>query len=316
MYQIFDILIESNIPLPELPEIEAGDASISFQLLGSPPKVKEYNSIHHWRLPDGEITISSARSGEDYILRFPDLADFQIVDDGAAVRCYPCPDVDDVSIRHLLLDQVIPRIIGHNGSIVLHASAVAINGVAAVFLGDTGCGKSTLAASFLINDCPILTDDCLLIRPETSNIIGIYSYVGVRLWEDSIDAIVGKKYEFNEMTHYSSKRRLILHADSTNENDEIPIAAVFLLAPPANAAKTGTIELEKIDGAQIATELIKHSFILDVSDKGKIAEKFSNTGKIAASGFPMYRLNYPRNHALLDQVRTAVEEIVIGKSSQ
>jgi len=314
MYRYFNLLIDSNIPLPELPEKENGAAVIRFQLLGTMPKVKEHHWNHHWCTSDGEISISSAKIGKDYILRFPGLADFHLHREGAELQCYPCAGIDDVSIRHLLLDQVIPRVIGHSGSIVLHASAVEINGVAVLFLGDTGWGKSTLATSFLMNGHTILTDDCLLIKQENGNVTGMFSYVGARLMDDSIKAIVGEKFKLNKMAHYSTKKRLILHADFTNKNDEIPIAALFLLTSPEHAAKTGTILIEKINGAQIATEIIKHSFILDVFDKGKIAEKFSKTGGIAASGFPMYRLIYPRNYALLDQVRAVVEDVVIGKS--
>jgi len=41
MYKIFDFLLESNIVLPELPEVEKGIASIYFQLLGTLPDKKQ-----------------------------------------------------------------------------------------------------------------------------------------------------------------------------------------------------------------------------------------------------------------------------------
>ena len=256
--------------------------------------------------------MTCARSGEDYLLEFPDLAKFEISGDRAYIRCYPGADVDDASIRHLLLDQVIPRVIGHGGGIVLHASAVVIGGKAAAFLGAPGSGKSTLAASFLMNGCPMLADDCLLIRPHGNDVVGVRSYAGLRLLQDTIDAIVGGEYELKEAADYSSKKRVTLPVDSLLEGGAIPIAALFLLAPPTGGALRGTAELEKIDGAQTVTELIKHSYILDVSDKAIIAEKFSTTGNIVASGLPVYRLTYPHKHTLLDQIRAVVEGVVTG----
>ena len=171
----------------------------------------------------------------------------------------------------------------------------------------------TLAASLLTEHYPVLTDDCLLIRAETDHILGVSSYSGVRLWPDSIDAVVGGKYELQEMSHYSSKKRLLLaDVDSTDKNAEIPIAALFLLASPPHAAKTETVDLETVDGARIVAELLRHSFSLDVSDKKATAIKFANVGAIAASGLPVYQLTYPRSHAALDAVRTAVKQIVMG----
>ena len=311
MYRYFDLSIDSSIPLPELPEVNGGEASISFQLVNSPLDSQVFSTVHHWQLPDGEITMTCARSGEDYLLEFPDLAEFEISGASADVRCYPRANVDSASIRHLLLDQVIPRVIGHGGDIVLHASAVVIGGKAAAFLGAPGSGKSTLAASFLMSDCPMLTDDCLLIKTKASDIVGIRGCAGLRLLQDSIDAIIGEEYESKEAANYSSKRRLTTHVDS-KQKSEIPIAAAFLLTPPADAAQTGPVELEQIDGARTVTELIKHSYILDVSDKARIAEKFSATGNIVASGLPVYRLTYPHKHALLAQIRAVVEEVVTG----
>ena len=69
MYRIFDLLIDSEIPLPELPEVAEGIASISFKLLNKPPSIKDSAWFHHWRQPDGEITISCAKDNRAYYLR-------------------------------------------------------------------------------------------------------------------------------------------------------------------------------------------------------------------------------------------------------
>ena len=170
MYRIFNVLIESNIPLPELPEIQAGTPSFFFVLQAPSSEAGlQPQWIHHWRDHDDQITISCGRIGDADLLRFPDLADFYIARQGTAIECYPAAGTSGESIRHLLLDQVMPRSIAQQGAIVLHASVVLIGGKAVAFLGDSGWGKSTLATSLHEKGYPLLTDDCVSITQSSVN---------------------------------------------------------------------------------------------------------------------------------------------------
>ncbi len=310
MYRVFDFLIESNIALPELPEIKKGTSSVSFHLSpNSPPINEEPVWSHHWRLPGGEITISCARKGNDYYLRFPRLADFLISEKGDEIHCRHWPDVPNDTVRHLLLDQVIPRVVGHQGRIVLHASANRLGTGCIVFLGETGWGKSTLATSFHQNGYPLLTDDSLLLQVAGKDSIGIPSYAGSRLWSDSFEAIMGELSEFKQMAHYSSKKRLIFHSASEAPEPNALVLAVFILDSPEQLASTENIDISPITGAQGVVELVKNSFYLDITDRKKIGEQFKELGSVVTMGLPVYRLSYPRNHSFLPAVRNAVKQI-------
>lgn len=310
MYQFFDFFIDSNIPLPELPEVESGAATISFQLSVEPLLQKQNDWLHHWRLPDGKITISCARVNGDFYLRFPDLADFKIGGGCTDILCCPSSGVSDEMIKHLLLDQVIPRLASHTGEIVLHASAIVMDGQAIVFLGDTGWGKSTIAASFNMNGYQLLNDDCLLLRQKNNAIIGIPNYVGIRLWPDSFDAVVDADHVLNDIIYCSSKRRLILHKNLNTCNEKIPIGAIFVLNSPDKSKNVSNVKIDKITGAEVFMELIKHSFMLDVTDMRKADEKFSAIGQIATSMIPVYRLTYKRHHMLLNSLCNTIKMIV------
>lgn len=314
MYKIFNFSIESNLHLPELPEIETGNASISFELLSTPPEKKQLDWFHHWRLPDGQITISCAKLGEDYYLRFPYLADFHIFDDCSGIRCYPCPGVTDEMVRHLLLDQVIPRVVGYRGHIVLHASAVRIDGVAIAFLGETGWGKSTLATSFHMNGYPLLTDDSLLIDQQGKDIIGLPGYVGARLWQDSFEAFADELQPLHELAQYSSKKRLNLHENSKADNYKLPIKAIFILGMPNQLSNEGKIRITEIIGARKIIELVKHTFTLDVTDKDRTTDIFRKIGVLATSEVPKFNLHYPHDHKLLARIRDMVIKTVVAGS--
>ena len=317
MYRIFDILIESNIPIPELPEVDQGEVSISFLL--SPDSFSDEEQLkwyHHWRLPNREITISCARMAEDYFLRFPELADFWISQKGDQIRCFAMPSASNESIRHLLVDQVIPRVIAHQGWIVLHASAIEMEGRIIAFLGESGWGKSTLAISFYEQGFPLLTDDSLLLKPKAGKFVGIPSYAGSRLWSDSLEAVVNDKSGVHPVAHYSSKKRLIFPESLKRNVFQLPLTAIFVLASPDELRDLKEVTIEPLKGAQMIMELVKHSFHLDVTDRDIISDQFKVLGQMINTSLPIYRLSYPRDHALLENVRKIVQKVVLKSSTE
>ena len=110
----------------------------------------DYNG-EEFMVIDPEVCITCGRIDGNYILQFPNLADFIISEHGALVQYLPKPDIPIETIRHLLLDQVIPRVLGQQGRLVIHASAVTLpNRKTIAFLGNSGQGKSTIASYFCI----------------------------------------------------------------------------------------------------------------------------------------------------------------------
>ena len=116
MYRIFNIQLDSELPIPELSEVAPGEApTITFSITDAPlldavaPKW-----FHHWYDDgdDAELTISAARHGEQTLLRFHDLADFLLDYEQLSIRCHPFAGTAIETTRHLLIDQVVPRFIG------------------------------------------------------------------------------------------------------------------------------------------------------------------------------------------------------------
>ena len=58
----------------------------------------------------------------------------------------------------------MPLALSRQGIPAFHASVVTVPGGAVAFLGKTGAGKSTLAASFALGNSAFLTDDGLLVE--------------------------------------------------------------------------------------------------------------------------------------------------------
>ena len=238
---MFDGVIACDFPLLEVPVASQPEADIHVATGSGTVGESGYDWFHSWRETDGELVLSCARriaagaqNGEgdapQYLLRFPALADFVIADN--LVTCHPHPDCRDNSLRHLVLDQVIPRMWAHKGHMVLHASAVRLpNGRVVAFIGDSGWGKSTLAAALRMRGSQLLSDDTVSLKAGTGRVQLIPSYTGLRLNEDSIATLGMAGQDWATVSHYSDKQRLA-HA-KTEDYGPFWLDTLYVMEPPA-----------------------------------------------------------------------------------
>ena len=98
-----------------------------------------------WNVAGGEPWLSCAKTNSGYLLRFNELADFEIDKAGREIICKPRPGIPDVTIQHLLLDQVIPLVINLKGGEALHASAILTRSGVVAFAGPAGSGNPAQA---------------------------------------------------------------------------------------------------------------------------------------------------------------------------
>jgi len=285
MYHIFDISIECDLHLPELSKGSSREPAIKIMSGVDSKRVHcEPEYFHEWRDDDGQIFMLSAKIEDTFLLRFPELVDFLISTSGDTVFYFPEPNIPEETIRHLLLDQIIPRILGQRGHLVLHASAVQLSdGKAIVFLGNTGWGKSTIASS----------------------------YHGLRLYPDSAEAIFKAKAQYKPVAHYTNKERLILDTVESTIGEPIPVSAIFLLSDP-NIGCVNRASVNKIRGAKEIMAIVEQSFLLDIKDKAINSKQFTNASEVNEVSPVLYELSYPRQYEMLEEVRNTVKTIAMN----
>ena len=104
--------------------------------------------FHTWAFPDGTLWTEFYRVGGGYLLRFPELADFEVAAEGREVTCFPVPEVSEATSQHLYLNQVLPLVLSKLGKLVFHASAVEVAGGAIAFAGRVGSGQVDAGGEF------------------------------------------------------------------------------------------------------------------------------------------------------------------------
>lgn len=306
-YQVCGLVVESNLPLFEQSGGIHAQPDCFFRLL--PPALPEdlhLDWFHEWTLEDGSAWLLFARSTDGYLLRFPELADFRVAHDGSAITCAPLPGVPLETIRHLLLDQVFPLVCSRLGRLALHASAVATPAGAIAFVGSTGMGKSTLAASLAQRGFPLLTDDCLVLEHHDERLLGLPHYPGVRLWEDSRTTLFSANRKAEPVAHYTSKRRVLFDHEGTSFSDSpVPIARIYFLAPAEDTQQAQATIITPMPPSAALVELVRYSFKLDIGDQALLRDEFLRLSRIATLPL-LYQLSFRHDYALLPAVHNAV----------
>jgi len=257
--------------------------------------------FHQWTFPDGTLWTQFFRQGAGYLLRFPALADFEVSADGRSVQGFPAPGVTSPTVEHLYLNQVLPLALSRQGKLVLHGSAVDIDGQGVAFLGESGRGKSTLAASFATEGTRFLTDDGLLLEWVDGRCMIIPSHPSIRLWEDSQNALMTAGTAMAPSVSFTSKARFLAGSGIAFCDEARPMRRVFFLGEGDAQAPT----IKHLRPAEALIELVKHSFLLDIEARDMLARHFDDLTWLAE--LPIYyRLDYPRDYEVLGAVREAI----------
>jgi len=259
--------------------------------------------FQEWDLPDGTTWTRFYRTGQHYLLRFPDLADFEITPDGLAVRCWPAPGILDATVEHLYLNQVLPLALSRQGDLVFHAGAIETGDSAIAFMGESGRGKSTLTASFATAGFRFLTDDALLLEKHDDSYRVLPSHASVRLWGDSQQILVGDDAQLAPPVQYTPKARVLSGDRLAFCPEARTLRRIYFLGDGSAPA----ITFQRIKPAEALIELVKHSFLLDIEERDMLAAHFDELSSLAS--LPIYyRLDYPRRYEDLPAVRQAIIE--------
>ena len=265
------------------------------------PALVDSAPFHTWTFPDGSPCALFFRCPEGYLLRFPGVADFGLSADGRHAETWPEAGASREAIEHAYLNQVLPLALNRQGEVVVHASAVATGDGALAFVGESGRGKSTLAASFAREGMAFLTDDGLCLTADASGCRVRPGPPSLRLLDDSREAILPAPERGARRAPAGTKVRVPARGGLRHERRALPLRHVFFLGE----GRPEGVEITKLSAREAFVDLLKHSFVLDVEDREAMAVHFEKLGRLAL--LPLFsRLDYPRRFEALEEVRGAI----------
>ncbi len=252
-----------------------------------------------WRSVEGEVVTTFHRIPDGYLVRFKERADFTVSLSRRVVTCRPGPGVSRRAAEDLYLNQVLPLIHGQEGDLMVHASAVAVDGAVIAFAGPTGAGKSTLAAGFARAGMPFLSDDGVRLTQEDGRYVAAPNRPSFRLWQDSEAAVVSGTEVLDDAGH--EKTHVAASEALPFQDQPLPLHTLYFLGHRDCAE----VRFELLRAQVALAELINHSFLLDVADKARLQAHFDALAKLSAS-VPAFLLYYPRDYDRLGDVITAI----------
>jgi hypothetical protein len=230
-----------------------------------------------------------------------------LVRDGREIIIDPLPGTAESLIRLPLLGAALSMAIHQRGLVGLHASAVAIDGKAVAFMGQSGLGKSTMAASLYARGHAVLADDLVVLDPrEDGTVMLLPSFPELKLFPESLIAALGDNPEGlpKLISGLDKRARLAPYGFTT---DPFPIKALYLLDNSA------TLSLELISPLERIPHLIRESYGARKFKhwlKGQKASAHLRQCSEVAKRVPIYWLRRPRDLESLGTCAELIEENV------
>jgi len=191
-----------------------------------------------------------AESGR-FLLRVPGIARF-LVENGHSILFDLDPLCDTRTVALYLLGTCFAILLQQRGNLVLHASAIAVGDRAMLFCGQSGAGKSTMAALLCRRGYGLLNDDVCNLIPAAH---GTYEVRPdgrmLKLWSESLDRLAWDKPQDMKVRADIEK---FFCAPPLTAGVSKPVGAIYILrATPAGGppsirrlrAMEGMIELKR-----------------------------------------------------------------------
>jgi hypothetical protein len=292
VYNAYGLCFHSEVSLPLEAGHGAADVMIRHADLARTAVALRADGIER-RAEPGEVS-----------LLFRDRACFS-VRSGSEILVDAASESIPTAITLALLGPVMAALLKQRGFLVLHASAVAVDGGAIAIMGASGWGKSTLAALLHTRGCPLIVDDIVAIH----FVEGVpHVYPGspqMKLWPDSLESIGESPENFPRLYEEREKRALRIES-GFHRDGPLPLHRIYVLGHADH------LELEPLSSHDAFLELTGHSFGIEWLQSLSTAEFFHQRTRIA-SGVPVRALRRPRDLELLaDAADLILQDCVTG----
>ncbi|MCA0035165.1 serine kinase [Mesorhizobium sp. B263B2A] len=225
-YRAYGLTVASDVTLPELEPVEpaAADITIAVGAIDMPKPSPQAATTFRFE-PDRQY------------LAWHAVGAF-LISGGRRIDVEPAPGVDDALLAFPLLGPVMALLLHRRGLLVLHASAIAVAGKGAIFMGDKGAGKSTTASALIRAGHELLTDDVValdLSNPDRPMIVP--GFPQIKLAADAAAAIPLGQAEVRPQVHPAiDKMQHRLHGAFSGS--VVPVARIYVLERGQRAAMT------------------------------------------------------------------------------
>lgn len=294
-YRACGLTIDSDLPLPGLMS-GRDDASSAVDV-----------TIGAGDVP-ADLTKGVVRSGPNwqlaadaYLLRIPGLARFRITG-GTRIDYATEGHTPPAELTAFLTGSVLGILLHLRGCIVLHASAVVVDGHAILFCGASGAGKSTMAAALGERGHKMLSDDLGVLTVALDGRLMVESDArNHKLWDEAVDALAINERRGRGVRHQINKFYVAPRVSGSNA---VPVGAIYELEEVRGGQQLAIEPLQLADAASMIRQNAFRPRI--VKQLGQQAEYFRYAALAARQGH-IATLRRPLDFRKLDAVLDLLE---------
>lgn len=242
LYSAYGLAIGSVLDLPELipsttPEAGVVDVVVRLGRVERKPQHIGTNGYGFWATADEAC-------------HFLQKVGAFLVRGGREIVVDAAPDVEDRVLRLSILGPALALLLHQRGCLVLHSSVVARAGDAAAILGDSGWGKSTIAAALHAKGYDFVADDvaAITIGPDGPHVLP--GYPQAKLWPDAA-TLLGETPESLPLLHPRFDKRGWRTARGFSSEPR-RLVSIYVIAPGSAPA------IERLEPREACFEVMSH----------------------------------------------------------
>jgi hypothetical protein len=293
-YFAYGLAVQSSISLPELVGSAVCEPDVTVRLgkVGRPlPAITNRGSGFHM-------------TAQEAVLFWEDVGTF-LVRGGKEIIVEPAERAEERLVRLPILGAVFAVLLHQRGFLVLHASAVAVDGKAIAFLGAKGSGKSTTAATFYARGHELLADDVVAL--DLSGMlppIALSGFPQFKLWPEAAASLLGDDPEVLPPLCSGYEKRSRRVVDRFSENP-LPLRGVYAISEGPD------LQIKRLAPQHAILALIGNSYVARFGKQllnGTGASSHLHQCTSLVNTIPVYSLERPNSLPSLPAVAQLVEE--------
>lgn len=278
-HRVYGLTVATWIPFPEL-ELAPADAPVDAVFrLGEVPA----------ELASPQFTGARFQASPGRLLAWIDGVARYLAVEEREIIVQPEPAAIESDLRALLLCSPMGGLLHQRGLLPLHASAIATPRGAVVFMGNSGRGKSTLAAHFRQRGFRVLADDIAVIRFDAAGTP--FAEPGLpqfKLWPNSVSEL-GEETEALPRLRPQMEKRTLAFPDSFCR-EPLPLARLYALESDNQQSDIHLQPQPVLDRVRL---LLDHTYRAQyLPGLGIQKAHFKSLGRVAAA-VPVVRVRRP-----------------------
>jgi hypothetical protein len=296
VYKAFGLNINSEIALPELLRVNVPEELVDVVIeLGDLSALWSEASD-----PNEDFVISENLC----MFMNPDVAIYS-VQEGKKIIVSPVKGSSEDIIRLYILGTCMGAILLHRKILPLHGSAIAIEGKAYAFVGDSGAGKSTIASALLRKGYQLLSDDVIPVSMSKENIPMVTpAYPQQKLWLESLNQFGMTTSDYRPLFERDTKFAVPVQSQFVNK--PLPLAGVIELVKTENSE----IDMHPILNLERFYTLFNHTYRNFLIAQSGLMDWHFNASASIVNKIDLYQLRRPSTRFTANELVDLILETI------